>query len=74
VILNRFTSLPIAVDVLYRKRITLLTPDFWEDENDASNDIERKSHFAAFSRSVLPGEGKHSITGGFSRMARPVCV
>jgi len=35
VTLNRFTSLPIAVDVLYRKRITLLTPDFWEDENDA---------------------------------------
>ena len=34
-VLNRYTSLPFAMDVLSRKRITLLTPDDWEDRNDA---------------------------------------
>jgi hypothetical protein len=34
-ILNRFTSLPIALDVLSQKRITLLSPKTWEDQNDA---------------------------------------
>lgn len=34
-LLNRYTSLPIALDVLCRKRITLLSPDTWEDRNDA---------------------------------------
>jgi hypothetical protein len=34
-ILNRFTSLPIALDVLYKKRIILLSPETWEDRNDA---------------------------------------
>lgn len=35
ILLNRFTSLPIALDVLFRKRITLLSPEAWEDRNDA---------------------------------------
>ena len=34
-VLNRFTSLPIALDVLYARRITLLSPETWEDRNDA---------------------------------------
>ena len=34
-ILNRYTSLPIALDVLSQKRITLLSPETWEDRNDA---------------------------------------
>jgi hypothetical protein len=33
--LNRFTSLPIALDLLQRKEITLLSPETWEDRNDA---------------------------------------
>lgn len=33
--LNRYTSLPVALDVLLQKRITLLSPDVWEDRNDA---------------------------------------
>jgi hypothetical protein len=33
--LNRYTSLPIALDVLSKKRITLLSPEAWEDRNDA---------------------------------------
>lgn len=33
--LNRYTTLPIALDMLARKRITLLSPDTWEDRNDA---------------------------------------
>jgi hypothetical protein len=33
--LNRFTSLPIALDVLSQKRITLLNPETWEDRSDA---------------------------------------
>ena len=34
-ILNRYTSLPIALDVLVRRRVTLLSPETWEDRNDA---------------------------------------
>ncbi len=33
--LNRYTSLPIALDMLAKKHITLLSPDTWEDRNDA---------------------------------------
>jgi hypothetical protein len=33
--LNRYTSLPIALDVLVKKHITLLSPETWEDRNDA---------------------------------------
>jgi hypothetical protein len=34
-ILNRFTSLPFAIDLLLKKEITLLNPETWEDRNDA---------------------------------------
>lgn len=34
-ILNRYTSLPIALDILFRRRLTLLSPGTWEDRNDA---------------------------------------
>lgn len=34
-ILNRYTSLPVLLDVLHNKHITLLSPDSWEDRNDA---------------------------------------
>ena len=34
-ILNRYTSLPIALDILVRHRVTLLSPETWEDRNDA---------------------------------------
>jgi len=34
-ILNRYTSLPAALDVLAMKRITLSSPKLWEDQNDA---------------------------------------
>lgn len=33
--LNRFTSLPILLDLLQRKKLTLLNPKTWEDQNDA---------------------------------------
>lgn len=33
--LNRYTSLPIAMDVLANRHITLLSPETWEDRNDA---------------------------------------
>ena len=32
--LNRFTSLPILLDLLQRKKLTLLNPRLWEDKND----------------------------------------
>lgn len=32
--LNRFTTLPFLLDMITRKRLTLLNPDFWEDYND----------------------------------------
>lgn len=34
-ILNRYTSLPVALDVLVNRRLTLLSPETWEDRNDA---------------------------------------
>ena len=49
--LNRYTSLPIALDVLSEKRITLLSPDAWEDRNDAYY-LERYREEMKF-RSVL---------------------
>jgi hypothetical protein len=33
--LYRYTSLPILLDILHQKRITLLSPGTWEDRNDA---------------------------------------
>jgi len=33
--LRRYTSLPILLDMLVQKRITLLDPALWEDRNDA---------------------------------------
>ena len=33
--LNRYTSLPILLDILVGKQITLLSPSSWEDRNDA---------------------------------------
>jgi hypothetical protein len=50
-LLNRFTSLPSALDVLSRKRITLLSPEAWEDRNDAYY-LERYREEMKF-RSVL---------------------
>src|SRR6187455_3028495 len=33
--LNRYTSLPVLLDLLSERRITLLSPESWEDRNDA---------------------------------------
>jgi hypothetical protein len=33
--LNRFTSLPVLLDLLKRKRLVLLDPAVWEDKNDS---------------------------------------
>lgn len=33
--LNRYTTLPILLDILQRKKLTLLNPNLWEDRNDA---------------------------------------
>lgn len=32
--LNRFTTFPFLLDMISRKKLTLLNPDFWEDYND----------------------------------------
>lgn len=32
--LNRFTTLPFLLDMLNRKKLTLLNPNYWEDYND----------------------------------------
>ena len=34
-ILNRYTTLPVLVDALTHKRLTLLSPKTWEDRNDS---------------------------------------
>lgn len=42
-ILNRYTTLPVLLDMLQRKEITLLSPETWEDRNDAYY-LERYRH------------------------------
>jgi hypothetical protein len=34
--LNRFTTLPILLDLLERKMLTLLNPELWDDKNDSA--------------------------------------
>jgi hypothetical protein len=34
-IINRYTTLPFLFDMLYNKRLTLVDPENWEDENDS---------------------------------------
>jgi hypothetical protein len=33
--LNRYTTLPVLLDMLYHKRLVLCNPATWEDRNDA---------------------------------------
>jgi hypothetical protein len=33
--LNRFTTLPVLLDLLYRQKLVLLNPATWQDQNDA---------------------------------------
>ena len=40
--LNRFTTLPILLDLLERKKLTLLNPIIWEDKNDSEIILEYK--------------------------------
>jgi len=40
--LNRFTTLPILLDLLERKKLTLLNPILWEDKNDSEIILEYK--------------------------------
>jgi hypothetical protein len=44
-ILNRYTSLPILLDMLGRSKITLLSPETWEDRNDSFFIEEYKNKF-----------------------------
>ena len=41
-ILNRFTTLPVLLDLLQRKKLTLLDPQSWEDKNDSEIILEYK--------------------------------
>lgn len=40
--LNRYTSLPVLLDLLKRKKLTLLNPASWEDKNDSEIILEYK--------------------------------
>jgi hypothetical protein len=40
--INRFTTLPILLDLLQRKKLTLLNPKLWEDKNDSEIILEYK--------------------------------
>ena len=41
-ILNRYTTLPVLIDLLRRKKLVLLSPEKWEDRNDAEVMFEYK--------------------------------
>lgn len=40
--LNRYTSLPVLLDMLKRKKLVLLDPGAWEDKNDSEIMLEYK--------------------------------
>lgn len=40
--LNRFTTLPVLLDILQRKKLTLLDPKLWDDRNDSEVILEYK--------------------------------
>lgn len=40
--LNRYTTLPVLLDMLKRKRLVLLDPSSWEDKNDSEILLEYK--------------------------------
>ena len=40
--LNRYTTLPVLLDMLKRKRLVLLDPSSWEDKNDSEIILEYK--------------------------------
>jgi hypothetical protein len=40
--LNRFTTLPVLLDLLQRKKLTLLDPKLWDDKNDSEVILEYK--------------------------------
>ena len=40
--LNRYTTLPVLLDLLKRKRLVLLDPSTWEDRNDSEIMLEYK--------------------------------
>lgn len=44
--LNRFTTLPILLDLLQRKKLVLLDPRLWEDKNDSEVMLEYKKRKA----------------------------
>lgn len=42
--LNRFTTLPFLIDMLKRKKLALVNPNFWEDYNDRETmEVYRKN-------------------------------
>jgi hypothetical protein len=41
-IVNRYTSLPMLLDIIHRNAITLLPPDAWNDRNDREVMLEYK--------------------------------
>lgn len=41
-VLNRYTTLPVLLDMLKRKRLVLLDPTSWEDKNDSAIMAEYK--------------------------------
>jgi hypothetical protein len=40
--LNRYTSLPVLLDILQTKQLTLLNPKLWDDKNDSEAVFEYK--------------------------------
>ena len=69
--LNRYTALPILLDVLHNRHITLLSPETWEDRNDAYylQRYQLKAKSAAYWRSAFHWRKRHFTTGGYSRTA-----
>jgi hypothetical protein len=60
--LNRFTSLPVLLDMLGRRKLVLLDPKTWEDKNDSEAILEYKKRKKLKSLFVLClSEGDETI-------------
>lgn len=72
-ILFRYTSLPVLLHMLQSRQITLLSPETWEDRNDAYylDQYRQKKILAVSWRFVSPKAESDSTSGASFQVDRP---
>jgi len=75
--LSRYTTLPVLIDLLRRKKLVLLSPDKWEDQNDAKVMLEykkRKKLKHLYAACFSEGEETIHHWNAFSSGSSGVCI